>query len=151
MSKQCTLIPIRKVSQLSELSKLNKQNSLLSLSLIAKISLHKLYCTSKFLSTTHGIPNKGKAHYPVLNKDQQQVFEYIKILIVTSNRDGLLIFLDAPGGTGKTFTLNVLLTWMITKDLKVATSAASGIAATLLFLGQTSHHRFKLPITPHKD
>ena len=31
------------------------------------------------------------------------------------------------------------------------TSAASGIAATLLFLGQTTHHRFKLPIAPHKD
>ena len=27
----------------------------------------------------------------------------------------------------------------------------SGIAATLLFLGQTTHHRFKLPLTPHKD
>ena len=62
-----------------------------------------------------------------------------------------MIFLDAPGGTGKTFTLNVLVTWMITENLKVATSAASGIAATLLFLGQTTHHRFKLPLTPHKD
>ena len=89
--------------------------------------------------------------YPLLNKDHQQVFDYIKDLIVTSNRDGLLIFLDAPGGIGKTPTLNVLVTWMITNNLNVATSAASGIAATLLFLGQTTHHRFKLPITPHKD
>ena len=63
----------------------------------------------------------------------------------------LLIFLDAPGCTGKPFTLNVLVTWMISENLKVATSAASGIAATLLFLGQTTHHRFKLPLTPHKD
>ena len=87
-----------------------------------------------------------EANYPLLNNDQQQVFNYIKDLFVTSNRDGLLIFM-----TGKTFTLNVLVTWMITKNLKVATSAASGIAATLLFLGQTTHHRFKLPIAPHKD
>ena len=87
----------------------------------------------------------------MLNEDQQKVFDYIKNLIVTSNRDWLLIFLDALGGTGKTFTLNVLMTWMITQDLKVATSAASGIAATLFSLGQTTHHRFKLPLTPHKD
>ena len=79
------------------------------------------------------------------------MFNYIKDLIVTKNKDGLLIFLDGPGGTGKTFTLNVLVTWMITENLKVATSAGSGIAATLLFLGQTTHHRFKLPLTPHKD
>ena len=92
-----------------------------------------------------------EANYPLLNKDQQQVFNDIKDLIVTKNKDGLLIFLDAPGGTGKTFTLNVLVTSMITENLKVATSAASGIGATLLFLGQTTHHRFKLPLTPHKD
>ena len=92
-----------------------------------------------------------EANYPLLNKDQQDVFNYIKDLIVGKNKDGLLIFLDAPGGTGKTFTLNVLVTWMIKENLKVAISAASGIAATLLFLGQTTHHRFKLPLTPHKD
>ena len=33
----------------------------------------------------------------------------------------------------------------------VATSASSGIAATLLHLGRTSHNQFKLPFTPHKD
>ena len=60
-------------------------------------------------------------------------------------------FLDAPGGTGKTYTLNVLVSWMIMKNLNVATSAALGIAATLLYLCQTSQHRFKLPITPHRD
>ena len=79
------------------------------------------------------------------------MFNYIKNNIVSKNKDGLLIFLDARGGTGKTFTLNVLVTWMIKENLKVATSTASGIVATLLFLGQTTHHRFKLPLTPHKD
>ena len=42
-----------------------------------------------------------EANYCLLNKDQKHGFDYIKDLIVTSNRDGLLIFLDAPGGTGK--------------------------------------------------
>ena len=97
---------------------------------------------------------KAKIFYeaddPLLNEDQQWVFNYIKNLIVSKNKDGLLIFLDAPEGRGKTFTLNVLVTWMIKENLKVATSAASGIAAPFLFLGQTTHHRFKLPLTPHK-
>ena len=92
-----------------------------------------------------------EANYPLLNKGQQDVFNYIKDLIVGKNKDGLLIFLDAPGGTGKTFTLNVLVTWMIKENLKVSICGASGITATLLFLGQTNHHRFKLPLTPHKD
>ena len=77
--------------------------------------------------------------------------DYIKDLIVTSNRDDFLIFLDAPRGTGKTFTLNVLVIWMIIQDLKVATSAASRIAPTLFYFGQTTYHRFKLFIAPHKD
>ena len=59
--------------------------------------------------------------------------------------------MDAPGGTGKTFTLNVLVSWIIMEGRQVATSATSGIGATLLYLGQTAHSRFKLPIHPHKD
>ena len=92
-----------------------------------------------------------EVNYPLLNENRQQIFNFIKNLILGKNKDRLLIFLDAPGHTGKPFTLNVLVTWMISENLKVATSAASGIAATLLFLGQTTHHRFKLPLTSHKD
>ena len=33
----------------------------------------------------------------------------------------------------------------------VATSASSGIAATFLHLGRTSHNQFKLPFIPRKD
>ena len=33
----------------------------------------------------------------------------------------------------------------------MATSASSGIAATLLHLGRTSHNQSKLPFTPRKD
>ena len=36
-------------------------------------------------------------------------------------------------------------------DKRKSQGCNSGIAATLLFLGQTTHHRFKLPLTPHKD
>lgn len=57
-------------------------------------------------------PEKAQAFYEAnfskLNKDQRAVFDYMKNLIEEKNTEGKLIFLDAPGGTGKTFTLNVL-------------------------------------------
>jgi hypothetical protein len=60
--------------------------------------------------------------------------------------------LDAPGGTGKTFTLNPLISWMRMEGHEVATSATSSIAAaTLLYNGRTPHNRFKLPLHPHKS
>ena len=59
--------------------------------------------------------------------------------------------MDAPGGTGKTFTLNVIVSWIQMKGKEVATSATSRIAVTLLYLGRTAHNRSKLPFHPHKD
>ncbi|GFQ83524.1 ATP-dependent DNA helicase [Trichonephila clavata] len=54
--------------------------------------------------------------------------------------------LDAPGGTGKTFLLNLLLVFVgKEKDMAVVV-ASSGIAATLLAGGRTVHSAFKLPL-----
>ena len=86
-----------------------------------------------------------------LNQDQKKVFDYIKRLIEGNKKEGKLVFLDAPGGTGKTFTLNVIVSWIRMQGKEVATSATSGIAATLLYLGRTAHNRFKLPFHPRKD
>ena len=101
------------------------------------------------------LPEQAKAffeaNYPKLNSDQKCVFERIKHLVENRSSDGKLIFLDAPGGTGKTFTLNVLISWMRMEGHEVATSATSGIAATLLYNGRTAHNRFKLPFHPHKE
>ena len=80
------------------------------------------------------MPEEAKAffdaNYPKLNDDQKHVFDYIKDLILRGNGDGTLAFLDAPGGTGKMFTLNVLVSWIVMEGREVATTATSGIAAT---------------------
>ena len=81
-----------------------------------------------------------------MNKCQKNVFNRIKDLIENRNNDGKIIFLDAPGGTGKTFTLNVIISWIRMNNLEVAATATSGIAATLLHLGRTAHNRFKIPV-----
>jgi hypothetical protein len=62
-----------------------------------------------------------------------------------------LFFLDGPGGTGKTFLLNILLSH-VRKQGKVALAVAStGIAATSLEGGTTDHSRFKIPLKIYSD
>lgn len=59
---------------------------------------------------------------------------------------GSTFFIDAPGGTGKTFLLNLLLTKVrLTNNIALAV-ASSGIAATLLDGGRTAHSMFSLPL-----
>ena len=70
-----------------------------------------------------------EANFKKMNSNQKQVFQRIKELIEDKTNEGKLIFLDAPGGTGKKFTLNVLISWIKMNNLDVAISAASGIAA----------------------
>jgi hypothetical protein len=67
---------------------------------------------------------------PLFTPDQHNVYE--SVLRTMDNRNGGLIFLDAPGGTGKTFLISLFLA-KVRQTGKIALAvAASGIAATLL-------------------
>ncbi|XP_049309863.1 uncharacterized protein LOC125777862 [Bactrocera dorsalis] len=78
-----------------------------------------------------------------LNPEQRLVFD--NVVKKFEDGEGGLLFLDAPGGTGKTFILNLLLA-QIRKDKGIAVAVASSrIAATLLNGGQTTHSLQKLP------
>jgi len=57
-----------------------------------------------------------------------------------------VLYLDGPGGCGKTFTYNYLATAIRAQGHKVATAAWTGIAATFLGEGRTVHSLFKLPV-----
>ncbi|GFV64164.1 ATP-dependent DNA helicase [Trichonephila clavipes] len=79
-----------------------------------------------------------------LTPDQQQAF--IAITGMIGSERGGMVFLDAPGGIGKTFLLNLLLAFVRKeKDMTVAV-VSSGIAATLLAGGRTAHSAFKLSL-----
>ncbi|GBB91117.1 hypothetical protein RclHR1_18230007 [Rhizophagus clarus] len=55
-------------------------------------------------------------------------------------------FIDGPGGTGKTFLYNTLLS-TIRSSGEIAVAVASfGIAALLIMGGRTAHSRFKIPL-----
>ena len=65
----------------------------------------------------------------------------------TANRKvAKCFFLDAPGGTGKTFVINAFIHLCRSKRLKIMATAFSGIAANLLINGRTCHSQFKLPL-----
>jgi len=84
------------------------------------------------------------ANEPLLVVDQRAA--YNAILDRINRKAGGIIFLDAPGGTGKTFVINLLLT-TIRQQSKIAIAvASSGIAATLLHGGRTAHSGLKLPL-----
>ncbi|GBP64697.1 ATP-dependent DNA helicase PIF1 [Eumeta japonica] len=83
---------------------------------------------------------------PRLNIDQKKVFT--TLLSSIDNNEGKIFFLDAPGGTGKTFLIHLLLIKVRSTGKIALAVASSGIAATLLEGGRTAHsiQAFKLPL-----
>ena len=85
---------------------------------------------------------------PLLSRDQTEAFNVISNLV--ESETGRIIFLDAPGGTGKTFLINLLLANVRSQKKIAIAVASSGIAATLLTGGRTAHSAFKLPLDLHR-
>ena len=78
---------------------------------------------------------------PLLNADQRSIYD--AVIHAVECADGCF-FIDGPGGTGKTFLYNVLLsTVRLSGEIGVAV-ASSGIAALLIIGGRTAHSRFKI-------
>ncbi|XP_054285654.1 uncharacterized protein LOC129002107 [Macrosteles quadrilineatus] len=87
---------------------------------------------------------------PTLNEEQRQVYE--QVLTSINGQRNKMFFLDAPGGTGKTYLIKLILA-KVRSNSKIALAvASSGIAATLLPGGRTAHSMFKIPINvEHMD
>lgn len=82
-----------------------------------------------------------------LTQSQKSIFDIVISSVEEQDQNGLL-FIDAPGGTGKSYLLNAIIVQvrLMTENSIVITVAASGIGATLLLNGRTFHSRFKAPI-----
>ncbi|XP_075451164.1 uncharacterized protein LOC142492406 [Ascaphus truei] len=76
----------------------------------------------------------------------QQLNTYENIMEHINNGQGAILFLDAPGGTGKTFLINLLLAEIRMHNHVALALASSGIAATLMDGGRTVHSALKLPL-----
>jgi hypothetical protein len=87
--------------------------------------------------------------YSRLNHEQKLVFDVVWASIEDSRRGNAAartFFVDAPGGTGKTFIFNLLLAKVRSEGRIALAVSSSGVAALLLQRGSTAHSRFKVPI-----
>ena len=86
--------------------------------------------------------------YDKMNNEQKEVADLIKNMILnkTIGLTENCVFIDGPGGSGKTFTYRAICHLILSLKKKYSCSAPTGIAATLLPEGQTIHSRFGLPV-----
>ncbi|XP_067944956.1 ATP-dependent DNA helicase PIF1-like [Watersipora subatra] len=110
-------------------------------------NLNRLFPYKLLRETNYDMANLDRfvsSTEPNLIFDQNLV--YGKILKAVDDEREAIFFLDAPGGTGKTFLLNLLLAKIRSNRQVALAVASSGIAATLLEGRRTSHSMFKLPL-----
>ncbi|XP_044593840.1 uncharacterized protein LOC123271521 [Cotesia glomerata] len=81
---------------------------------------------------------------PLMNEEQRTIYD--RIMLAVSAGQGGFFFLDAPGGTGKTFLISLILAKIRSNNGIALAVASSGVAATLLDGGRTAHSVFKLPL-----
>ena len=89
------------------------------------------------------------AAYAKLLDSQREMVD--AALAAIEHETGLCLFVDAPGGTGKTFCANALLNALRADGHIALAVASSGIAAILLELGRTFHSRCKASLKPMAD
>ena len=91
------------------------------------------------------------ANFQSMNEEQQNVTETLlrSIEQLDNNQSSKCFFIDAPGGTGKTFVINSFIHYARARKLKIISTAYSGIAANLLIGGRTCHSQFRLPLNPN--
>ncbi|XP_073955775.1 uncharacterized protein isoform X1 [Choristoneura fumiferana] len=93
---------------------------------------------------TEALTETVRTTVPQLN--EQQRITYDSLIQAVNSGSGGIYFLDAPGGTGKTFLISLLLAKIRSQNEVALALASSGIAATLLEGGRTAHSALKLPL-----
>ncbi|XP_054280075.1 uncharacterized protein LOC128998104 [Macrosteles quadrilineatus] len=85
---------------------------------------------------------------PKLSEDQHRVFEYVTSVLnaPASGTSSKIIFLDGPGGYGKTTLIRVILAYVRGCRQVALAVASSGIAAGNMPGGTTAHSMFRLPL-----
>ncbi|CAH0563117.1 unnamed protein product [Brassicogethes aeneus] len=86
-----------------------------------------------------------------LNEEKREIFHLVMSAIKDNNIDVPddfinMFYVDASGGTGKTFLFNTLLKTLRIRRFDTVTIAWTGIAASLLLAGKTAHKAFRLPL-----
>ena len=86
-------------------------------------------------------------HVENMNEDQKTFYNAVKKSLEDKSTQKAF-FINALGGTGKTYVAEALLAYVRSKKQIAIAVAFSGIAALLLPGGRTVHSRFNLPLEP---
>ena len=93
---------------------------------------------------------KGKEMSALLNPKQKQVFDAV-LHALNKPSDSNIMFVDGPGGSGKTFLYNCLIHHLTGQEQSVIAVAFTGIASQILVRGKTSHSQFGIPLDVHHE
>ena len=85
---------------------------------------------------------KYNTNYLLANVKQRQILNFL----FNNQQQQKLCFIDAPGGTGKTFLFNTIMAKYRSEHKICLGSSSSGISSILLDGGKTVHSRFKIPL-----
>jgi len=86
-----------------------------------------------------------QAQIASLNTEQRVVFDAVTEAVRDESGNDRLFFVDGPGGSGKTYLLNLLANTILSEGGTVVSCAYTGLAASLLVKGRTSHSVFGIP------
>ncbi|XP_076038877.1 uncharacterized protein LOC143024048 [Oratosquilla oratoria] len=88
----------------------------------------------------------------LMNEKQRYCYDTIMERVLNGHKYPVNgFFINAPGGTEKSFFLNVLLDAVRSKEKIALAVASSGIAATVLHGGRRAHNMFRIPIMEHNE
>lgn len=93
----------------------------------------------------------GQQQYERLNAQQKEIVDIVLCAVDSDSGENNCIYVDGPGGSGKTFIYTTLYKLLLSKHVKVCTMAFTGIAAILLPNGRTVHKTFGLPVPMFYD
>ncbi|KAI7947053.1 hypothetical protein MJO29_011580 [Puccinia striiformis f. sp. tritici] len=79
-----------------------------------------------------------------LNQKQKVIFDLVAEMAESS--EVAQVFVDGPGGCGKTYLMNTISHYMTTMDISLVTVSSSGVVSLMLVGGSTAHSRFKIPL-----
>ncbi|KAI7938124.1 hypothetical protein MJO28_015044 [Puccinia striiformis f. sp. tritici] len=80
-----------------------------------------------------------------LNEKQALILDLV--IRLAHGADAAQLYVDGPGGCGKTFLMNVISHYMKAMNIPLLTVSSSGVASLMLVDGSTAHSRFAIPIT----
>ncbi|XP_071693070.1 uncharacterized protein [Rutidosis leptorrhynchoides] len=92
------------------------------------------------------IQNYCLAEIQILLNKNGKLKVYQSVIGAVNAQAGGLFFVYGPGGMGKTFLYNTILTKLRSERMIVLAVASSGIASLLLPGGRTTHSKFVIPL-----